>query len=108
KDGAARGPHASRRALRALLSKRWEREGGVSILAGHTDIDAGVAHTHVDMPQAIFGIASVAAGFDVEFPAVPGTHDVALVGEPKAATGLVRPELLLHARDHLALAHRAA
>src|ERR1700716_2448184 len=84
------------------------RERWASILAGHTDIDAVVAHPHVDRPQAIFGIAAVAAGFDVEFPAVPGTHDVALVGEPQAATGLVGPELLLHARDHLALAHRAA
>src|SRR3954470_14784714 len=78
------------------------------MLAGHTDIDAVVAHPHVDRPQAIFGIAAVAAGSDVEFPAVPGTHDVALVGEPQAATGLIGRELLLHARDHLALAHRAA
>ena len=79
-----------------------------SILAGHAHIDAVVAHPHVDRPQAIFGIAAVAAGLDVEFPAVPGTDDVALVGEPQAAAGLVGRQLLLDARDHLALAHRAA
>src|SRR5262244_3598808 len=66
-------------------------------------IDAVVAHPHVDRPQAIFGVTAVAAGFDVEFPAVPGTDDVALLGETQAAAGLVRRKLLLDARDHLAL-----
>src|SRR3954470_9447373 len=77
------------------------------MLAGHTDIDAVVAHPHVDRPQAIFGIAAVAAGFDVELPAVPGTHDVALVGEPQAAHGLIGSGLLFPAADPLALAPRA-
>src|SRR3977135_1912997 len=79
-----------------------------SILRRHAHIDAVVAHPDVDRPQAIFGIAAVATGLDVEFPAVPGADDVALVGETQAAAGLVGPKLLLDARDHLALAHRAA
>src|SRR5262245_33848637 len=71
-------------------------------------IDAVVAHPHVDRPQAIFGVAAVTAGFDVEFPAVPGADDVALLGETQAAAGLVRRKLLLDARDHLALTDRTA
>src|SRR4029077_14188869 len=55
-----------------------------------------------------FGIAAVATGLDVEFPAVPGADDVALVGKPQAAAGLVGPQLLLDARDQLAPAHRTA
>src|SRR5215470_2221685 len=57
-------------------------------------VDAVVAHLHVDRPQAIFGVTAVASGFDVEFPAVPGTDDVALLGETQAAAGLVRRKLL--------------
>src|SRR5215471_14594880 len=71
-------------------------------------VDAIVAHLHVDRPQAIFGVAAVAAGFDVEFPAVPGADDVALLGETQAAAGLVRRQLFLDARDHLALTDRTA
>src|SRR5215472_6226150 len=71
-------------------------------------IDAVVAHFNVDRPQAIFGVTAVAAGFDVEFPAVPGTDDVALLGETQAAAGLVRRKLLLDARNHLALTDRTA
>src|SRR5262245_51043114 len=71
-------------------------------------VHAVVAHLHVDRPQAIFGVAAVAAGFDVEFPAVPGTDDVALLGETQAAAGLVRRKLFLDARDHLALTDRTA
>src|SRR5262249_48802469 len=71
-------------------------------------IDAVVAHFNVDRPQAIFGVTAVAAGFDVEFPAVPGTDDVALLGETQAAAGLVRRKLLLDARNHLALTDRTS
>src|SRR5512132_2729129 len=71
-------------------------------------IDAVVAHLHVDRPQAIFGVTAVAAGFDVEFPTVPGTDDVALLGETQAAAGLVRRKLFLDTRDHLALTDRTA
>src|SRR5262245_35360471 len=71
-------------------------------------VDAVVAHLNVDRPQAIFGVTAVAAGFDVEFPAVPGTDDVAPLGETKAAAGLVRRKLFLDARDHLSLTDRAA
>src|SRR5215468_10453345 len=71
-------------------------------------VDAVVAHLNVDRPQAIFGVTAVAARFDVEFPAVPGTDDVALLGETQAAAGLVRRKLLLDARDHLALTDRTA
>src|SRR5439155_12652558 len=42
------------------------------------DINAIVAHLHVDGTQAIFRIAAVAAGLDVEFPPVPRADDVAL------------------------------
>src|SRR5262249_42566360 len=70
------------------------------------DVDAVVAHPHVDRPQAIFRVAAVAAGFDVEFPPVPGADDVALLGETQAAAGLVRRQLFLDARDHLALTDR--
>ena len=71
-------------------------------------IDAVVAHPHIDRPQAIFGVTAVAAGLDVEFPAVPRADDVALLGETQAAAGLVRRKLLLDARDHLALTDRTA
>src|SRR5262249_9904977 len=71
-------------------------------------VDAIVAHLHVDRPQAIFGVTAVAAGFDVEFPAVPGADDVALLGETQGAAGLVRRKLLLDARNHLALTDRTA
>src|SRR5262245_51602667 len=71
-------------------------------------VDAIVAHLNVDRPQAIFGVTAVASGFDVEFPTVPGTDDVALLGETQAAAGLVRRKLLLDARDHLALTDRTA
>src|SRR6516162_91325 len=71
-------------------------------------IDAVVAYPHSHRPQAIFGVTAVAAGLDVEFPAVPGADDVALLGETQAAAGLVRCKLLLDARDHLALTHRTA
>src|SRR5262249_56565241 len=71
-------------------------------------IDAVVAHLNAARPQAIFGVTAVAAGFDVEFPAVPGADDVALLGETQAAAGLVRCKLLLDARDHLALTDRTA
>src|SRR3954454_8447350 len=101
-------PYGRGSTARSLFARGQQEMRESSILAGHTDIDAVVAHPHVDRPQAIFGIAAVAAGLDVEFPAVPGTHDVALFGEPQAATGLIGPEFLLHARDHLALTHRAA
>src|SRR6185369_1473824 len=52
---------------------RW-----ASILSGHAHIDTVVAYPDVDRSQTIFGIATMAAGLDVEFPAVPGAHDVAL------------------------------
>src|SRR5262245_12841436 len=71
-------------------------------------VDAVVADLNFDRPQAIFGVTAVAAGFDVEFPAVPGTDDVALLGETQAAAGLVRRKLFLDARDHLALTDRTA
>src|SRR5262249_41647938 len=44
----------------------------------------------------------------VELPAVPGTDDVLLAGELEPAAGLIRPQILLDARDHLALTDRAA
>jgi len=72
------------------------------------DINAVVTHLHVDGTQAIFRVAAVAAGLNVEFPAVPRTDDVALLGETKSAGGLIRRELFLDARDHLALADRPA
>src|SRR5262249_12969663 len=73
---------------------------------GH--VDAVVVHAHINGAQAVFGVAAVAAGFDVEFPAVPGADDVLLLGEAQAAAGLVRRQIFLDARDHLALADRAA
>src|SRR5262249_52871469 len=69
---------------------------------------AVVAPLQGDGPRAIFGVAAVAAGFDVEFPAVPGTDDVALLEETQAAAGLVRRNLSLDARDPLALTDRTA
>src|SRR5262249_34957649 len=74
----------------------------------HSNIHVVVAHLHVDRAQAILGIAAMAAGLDVELPAVPGTDDVLLAGEFEPAAGLVRPQFLLDARDHLALTDRAA
>src|SRR5262249_49305975 len=72
------------------------------------DIDAVVAHLNDDRPQPIFRIAAMAAGLDVEFPAVPRAHDVVLLGETQPAAGLVRRQLFLDARDHLALTHPPA
>src|SRR5262245_56689578 len=79
-----------------------------SILRRHAHIDAVVAHANVDRPQAILGIAAVAAGFDVEFPAVPGADDVLALGETQPAAALVGSQFLLDTRDDLALADRAA
>src|SRR5947208_14290659 len=77
-------------------------------IVSHAHIDAVVAHTNVDRAEAIFGIAAVAAGLDVEIPAVPGTDDVLALGKAQPAARLVGPELFFHARDHLALTDRAA
>src|SRR5689334_9014881 len=73
----------------------------------HADVDAVVAHLHVNRPQTILRVAAVAAGLEVEFPTVPGTDDVAFLGETQAAAGLVRRKLFLDARDHLSLTNRA-
>src|SRR5262249_50896415 len=110
-------PHASRRI--AAQPGLWEAgvaPGAAMLLSMRpmsgrrrdAHIDAVVAHFNVDRPQAIFGVTAVAAGFDVEFPAVPGTDDVALLGETQAAAGLVRRKLLLDARNHLALTDRTS
>src|SRR5262245_300330 len=77
-----------------------------SVFRRHAHIDAVVTHANVDRSQAIFGIAAVAAGFDVEFPAVPGADDVLALGEAQPPAGLIRRKLFLDARDHLALADR--
>src|SRR5262245_32249465 len=79
-----------------------------SILRRHAHMDAVIAHANADRPQAILGIAAVAAGFDVEFPAVPGADDVLALGEAQPAAGLVGTQFLLDARDDLALADRSA
>ena len=50
----------------------------------------------------------MAAGFDVELPAVPGADDVLALGEAQPTAGLIWRQLLLDARDDLALADRAA
>src|SRR5262249_48586532 len=94
----------------SVLKEKPRRPAPEPILGCRRDahIDAVVAHFNVDRPQAIFGVTAVAAGFDVEFPAVPGTDDVALLGETQAAAGLVRRKLLLDARDHLALTDRTS
>src|SRR5258706_9643988 len=70
------------------------------------DINAVVTHLHVDGTQAIFRVAAVAARLNVEFPALPRTDDVALLGETKSTGGLIRAELFRAARGHLALADR--
>src|SRR5437016_1701673 len=67
-----------------------------------------VAHLHVDRPQAVFRIAAMAAGFDVELPAMPGADDVLLLRKALSPAGLVRGKHLLDTRDHLALTDRAA
>src|SRR5205807_4756778 len=90
----------------ATLCMRGRRR--LSSCRRHADINAIVAHLHVDGTQAIFRIAAVAAGLDVEFPPVPGADDVALFRKTKAAAGLIRRELFLDPRDHLALTHRPA
>src|ERR1700704_3099199 len=99
---------AGRGSTTSSLLARGQQKRARSIFGGHAHIDAFVAPTDLDRPQAIFRVAAVAPGLDVEFPAVPGADDVALVGETQAPAGLVGPKLLLDARDHLALAHRAA
>src|SRR4051812_35185587 len=50
----------------------------------------------------------MAAGLDVELPAVPGADNVALLREPQPLAGLVGRQFLLDARNHLALTNRAA
>src|SRR5262245_53649265 len=60
-----------------------------SSFGGNAHINPIVTHLHVDRTQAIFGIAAVAAGCDVELPAVPGTDDVLACGETQPAAGLV-------------------
>src|SRR5262245_6749026 len=91
---------------------RGRRSGALtsseSVFRRHAHIDAVVAHADVDRPQAIFGIAAVAAGLDVELPAVPGADDVLALGETQPSAGLVGTQLLLDARDNLALADRSA
>src|SRR5262249_38795051 len=79
-----------------------------SIFGRDAHVDAVVAHLHVDRPQAIFGVAAMAAGFDVEFPAMPRGDDVLALGEAQAAAGLVRRQPLLDAGNHLALTDRPA
>src|SRR5262249_30329725 len=92
----ARHRHASR-SMRAFSIGRRD-----------ADIDAVVAHLNNDRPQSIFRIAAMAAGLDVEFPAVPRADDVVLLGGTQPAAGLVRRKLFLDARDHLALTDRTA
>src|SRR5262245_13365702 len=72
------------------------------------DINAVVAHLNLDRPQAIFRVAAVAAGVDVEFPAMPSADDVTFFGETQPAAPLIRRQLFLDPRDHLALTDRAA
>src|SRR5262249_57455139 len=72
------------------------------------DINAVVAHLNLDRPQAIFRVAAVAAGLDVEFPAMPRADDVTFFGETQPAAPLIRRELFLDPRDHLALTDHAA
>src|SRR5262245_17653227 len=72
------------------------------------DINAVVAHLNLDRPQAIFRVAAVAAGLDVEFPAMPRADDVTFFGETQPAAPLIRRELFLDPRDHLALTDRPA
>src|SRR5262249_44269439 len=75
---------------------------------GDADINAVVAHLSLDRAQAIFRVAAVAAGLDVEFPAMPRADDVTFFGETQPAAPLIRRELFLDPRDHLALTDRAA
>src|SRR5690242_19853628 len=94
---------------RDSVMKEWFRgtaRGPISGGGRHADVDAVVAHLHVNRPQTILRVAAVAAGLEVEFPTVPGTDDVALLGETQAAAGLVRRKLFLDARDHLSLTNR--
>src|SRR4029079_15290631 len=83
-----------------------ELEGSSVCRQGHKH--PVVANLHVDRTQAIFRIAAMASGLDVELPAVPGTDDVFLLREAQAAARLIRRQLLLDARNHLALADPAA
>src|SRR5262245_49786094 len=106
RDAAQCSPLLETRRARRLRDAPQHQ--GCSSCRRDADINAIVAHLDVDRPQAILRVAAVAAGLDVEFPAVPGTDDVALLGEPKAAAGLIRPQLFLDARDHLALTDRTA
>src|SRR5919204_1816560 len=101
--------HVHQRRVRLCPPYAPQRDGRTRCLGRrHADIDAVVAHLHVDRPQAIFRVAAVAARLEVELPTVPGTDDVAPLGETKAAAGLVRRKLFLDARDHFSLTDRAA
>src|SRR5262245_30785247 len=85
--------------------------GGRSGCSGrprHADIDPVVARLPADRPQPTFRVAARAARLEIEFPAVPGTDDVALLGETKPAAGLVGRKLFLDARDHFSLTDRTA
>src|ERR1700745_2743577 len=58
---------------RALLCPPYaaQPDGKTRCLGGrHADIDAIVAHLHVDRPEAIFRVAAVAARLEVELPTV--------------------------------------